>query len=148
MKNLFEKGLSYRSFIMNQPRDIRIKFTQNYITMNLGNEYRNLINSRTDRIKILGIVEGNCIDSQIYLPVLERLISTNNNIELRLVTADYLKEEHSEYRKLKLPIFIFMDAEYNIKGQFVEKPKASSSGEPVQAAAEEMVNYIIATVKQ
>jgi hypothetical protein len=130
MKTIFDKGLSYRSFLLNQQRETRIKFMQNYIPMNIKSEHRSMLNSVNKKVRILGVVEGSCPDCQINLPVIEKLISTNNNIELRLITEEYLHGELKEFEvdgKLKLPTFIFMDEAYNIRGAFVEKPKTDNA---------------------
>jgi hypothetical protein len=141
MKSIFEKGLSYRSFLLNQQKETRIIFMKNYIPMHVKDEHRSMINSVNKKIKILGVVDGSCADSQINLPVIEKLISTNTNIELKLITKEYLNGELKEFEvngKLKLPIFIFMDEEYNVRGKFVEKPKTANSD-----AAEELVGLIL-----
>jgi len=118
--------------MLNQPKDIRTKFMHKYIPLEIKAENRGLINSLDKKVKILGIVEGGCPDTQNFLPMLEKLISTNPNIELKLLTRDYLNGELQQFEidgKVKLPTFIFMDEEYGIKGAFVEKPKEDVEAE-------------------
>lgn len=146
MKSLFEKGFGYRSFMLNQPKEIRARFMNIYIPMEVLPEHRALINSIAGKVRILGVVEGTCPDSQRFLPVLEKLISTNNNIELKLLTRDYLSGELEEFERdgqVKLPTFIFMDEEYGIKGAFIEKPETG-----IENAEEGLTRLILNTVKQ
>lgn len=126
MKDLYEKGLSYRTFIMNLDDDIRNKFMKYYIPLTINDEQKKKMEAVQKKIRILGVVEGWCPDCQINLPVLEKLISTNNNIELRLVLRDAVKDELKDYEvdgKVKVPTFIFMDEDFSIISAFIEKPK-------------------------
>lgn len=117
MKNLYEKGLGFRSFMLNMEKDIRSKFMKYYIPINISVEHREKINSVKENIRVLGIIDEKCPDCHINLPVLEKLVCTNNNIDLRLITRDYLEGE------TKVPTFIFMDNKYKVIGEFIERPK-------------------------
>ena len=124
LKNLFEKGLSFRSFIFNVDEDNKNKFMKYYIPMEINNEIKNKIMFLEKKINILGVVEPWCPDCHINLSVLEKMISFNNNITLKLVTRDSVNDELDEYKvdgKIKVPTFIAMDKDFNIQGAFIEK---------------------------
>lgn len=125
MKNLIEQGVSFRTFILNQESADRAKFMKYYIPLNISDEYRTRINKISSKINILGVVEGWCPDCHINLSILEKLISTNSNIQLRLVTksdAEGQLEKYYENGALKVPTFVFLDEDFNETGVFIEKP--------------------------
>lgn len=132
MRELFEKGLSFRIFMFNMKKDRRGRFMKYYIPITINDEYKEKIGSLEAKIKILGIVDEDCHDCLINLPVLEKLICTNNNIELRLVGRDYLK------RDVKVPTFVFMDDNYNVIGEFIEKPKIVKESDISTATGEKV----------
>lgn len=124
LKNLFDNGLSFRSFMLNVDEDNRKKFMKYYIPMNIDEEVKQKIIFMDKEINILGVVEPWCPDCHINLSVLEKMISLNNKINLRLVTKDGAGDELEEYKendKLKVPTFIVMDKDFRIKGAFIEK---------------------------
>lgn len=124
LRNLFDKGLSFRSFMLNVDEDNKKKFMKYYIPMKIQDEVKNQIISVDREINILGIVEPWCPDCHINLSVLEKMISLNGRMNLRLVTRDSVGNEMDEYKendKLKVPTFIVFDNEFNVKGAFIEK---------------------------
>ncbi|MDD2480918.1 MAG: thioredoxin family protein [Lutispora sp.] len=124
MKKLFDSGLNFRSYMFNVDEDNRRKFMKYYIPMEIKDEVKEKIMSLENEINILGVVEPWCPDCHINLAVLEKMISLNNKINLRLVTRDDVKDELDSYKengKLKVPTFIMMDAGFNVKGAFIEK---------------------------
>ena len=124
MKNLFKNGLSFRSYMLNVDEDNKRKFMKYYIPMEVKDEVKEKIMSLEKEINILGVVEPWCPDCHINLAVLEKMISVNDKINLRLVTREAVKGELDSYKedgKLKVPTFIIMDGDFNIKGAFVEK---------------------------
>ncbi|SHJ31958.1 thioredoxin family protein [Lutispora thermophila] len=124
MKNLFEKGLSFRSFMFNVDDVNKKKFMKYYIPMEIADEVKNKITALEEEINILGVVESWCPDCHINLSVLEKMISFNDKITLRLVTRDNVNDELDDYKedgKIKVPTFIIMDKDFNIRGAFIEK---------------------------
>ncbi len=162
MMTLYEKGLPYRTFIMNQDDDIRNKFMKYYIPLTISETHRSRMAAIKRNIRILGIVEGWCPDCQINLPVLEKLISTNQNIELRLVLRSSIKDELKAYEvdgKVKAPTFVFLDENGSAFNAFIEKPKPVweadiatvegskvamlyKAGKLAHETAEELLNYM------
>lgn len=126
MKNLYEKGLSFRSYIFNLDEESKHNIMKYYIPININNETKEKIKSIDKKIKILGVVDPTCPDCHVNLPLLEKIISTNNNIELRLAIRKMVNNEMKDYEEegvVKVPTFVFMDEDYNIIGTFIEKPE-------------------------
>lgn len=126
MKNLYEKGLSFRSYIFNLDEESKHNIMKYYIPININNETKEKIKSIDEKIKILGVVDPTCPDCHVNLPLLEKIISTNNNIELRLAIRKMVNNEMKDYEEegvVKVPTFVFMDEDYNIIGTFIEKPE-------------------------
>lgn len=124
LKDLFDKGLSFRSFMFNVDEDNKKKFMKYYIPMEINSEIKNKIIFLEKEVNILGVVEPWCPDCHINLSILVKMISYNNNINLKLVTRDIVKDELDDYKvdgKIKVPTFIAMDKDFNIKGAFIEK---------------------------
>lgn len=124
LKNLFDKGLSFKSFMFNVDEDNKKKFMKYYIPMELSSEIKEKIMCLKKEVNILGVVEPWCPDCHINLSLLEKMISLNSNITLRLVTRDSVNDELDEYRvegKIKVPTFIAMDKDFNMQGAFIEK---------------------------
>jgi len=124
LKNLFDKGLSFKSFMFNVDEDNKKKFMKYYIPMELSSEIKEKIMCLKKEVNILGVVEPWCPDCHINLSLLEKMISLNSNITLKLVTRDSVNDELDEYKvdgKIKVPTFIAMDKDFNIQGAFIEK---------------------------
>jgi glutaredoxin len=124
LRNLFDKGLSFRSFMFNVDDENKNKFMKYYIPMEIDHEVKNKIIFLEEEINILGVVEPWCPDCHINLSVLEKMISFNNKITLKLVTRDMIDNELDDYKvdgKIKVPTFVIMDKDFNIKGAFIEK---------------------------
>lgn len=127
MKELFKEGLSFRSFILNQDSAHRGKFMKYYIPIEIKDETRIRVNQISSKINILGVVDGQCPDCHINLSILEKLISTNPNISLGLITekdAEGRLESEFLIGELKVPTFVFLDENFKEKAVFIEKPEA------------------------
>lgn len=127
LRELFEKGLSFRSFILNQPDQDRAKFMKYYIPMEIKQEYRLRLDQVNSRINILGVAEGWCPDCHINLSILEKLITSNGNISLRLITKADAEGQLQPYQvagATKVPTFIFMNEQFEEKASFIEVPKS------------------------
>jgi len=110
--------------MFNVDEDNKKKFMKYYIPMEISSEIKEKIMCLKKEVNILGVVEPWCPDCHINLSILEKMISFNSNITLRLVTRDDVKDELDEYKvdgKIKVPTFIAMDKDFNIQGAFIEK---------------------------
>lgn len=126
MKNLYEKGLNFRTYMFNLDEERKLNIMKYYIPLNVDNEIKEKIESIDKKIKILGVVDLMCPDCHINLPLLEKMISINNNIELKLVTKNMLNDELKDYEEdgvIKVPTFVFMDEDFKVIGKFIERPE-------------------------
>lgn len=126
MRNLFKKGLSFRSYIFNLDEESKRNIMKHYIPMSINDDIKEQIKSIDKKVNILCVVDPLCPDCHINLPLLEKMISTNKKIELRLVIKNMVNDEVKDYEEdgvLKVPTFIFMDENYNVIGAFIEKPE-------------------------
>jgi hypothetical protein len=77
-------------------------------------------------IRALAIVEDWCRDSVDNLPILARLAEASGKLDLHVFSKDqhpdlmalYLKEGKYE----SLPVFAFLDGDFNELGRFIERP--------------------------
>ncbi len=119
MKGLYEKGLDYKSFIFNLSKADREKFIKNQISVSIKEDYRNQIGCIRTPIKILSVADVEEPNTHFNLPLLEKLVCTNNNIGLKVILKESLGSELEEpefQNKIQMPAFIFMDGKYNILG--------------------------------
>ena len=147
MKNLFEKGISFRSYIFNLDDKSKHNLMKYYIPMSIKEELKEQLGNIDKKINILGVVEPNCPDCWINLSLLEKMISFNNNIDLRLVIRKSVDKELDAYRVdgfVKVPTFIFMDENFGILDSFIEKPQILKDADINTAEGSAMnMNYII-----
>ena len=125
MKEIYDQGVSFRTFILNQETADRGKFMKYYIPMDIKEEIRDRVNQIDKEVHILGVVEGWCPDCHINLSILEKLISTNPNIKLKLITKSDAASNFEKYYEnggLRVPTFIFLDDNFFPKAAFIEKP--------------------------
>ena len=126
MENLFNKGISFRSYIFNLEDKYKYNTMKYYIPMEISKEVSDKIKQINKKIKILAVVDQKSPDCHINLSILEKMISTHENINLKLVTRSILSNELDKYKVdgfIRIPTFIFMDKDFNIIDAFVEKPE-------------------------
>ena len=147
MKDLFEKGVSFRSYIFNLDEKSKHNLMKYYIPMNIEEEVRERINKIDKKIKVLGVVEPNCPDCWINLSLLEKMISFSGNIDMKLVIRKMVTCELDDYRVdgfIKVPTFIFMDEDFNTLDAFVERPEILKNADINTAEGSKMnMKYII-----
>ena len=142
LKNVFEKAVSFRTFILNQSPENRAKFMKNYIPLEISDACRERVLKCQQKLHILGIAEGASASSQKLLPILEKLISTSSHIELRLITggdAAHALEGSSKEKEMKIPTFIFMNEDFSKRTYFT---KSFDSDEKVEEVIEELLVMI------
>lgn len=124
LHKLFNIGVSFRTFLLNQSREERARLMKLYIPMNIKEELKERIDRINNKVLILGIVEGSCTECHMTLAVLEKLVSTNKNIILRIImkkdALDSLNADE-EAGTLKVPAFIFMNENYQQKASLCGK---------------------------
>jgi hypothetical protein len=79
-------------------------------------------------LRVLAIVEDWCKDSRDALPVLDVLLAASPGTQLRVVHRDEHMDLMAAYLKdgrfAAIPVFIFMDRDFNELGRYVERPPA------------------------
>ncbi len=147
MKNLFEKGISFRSYIFNLDEKCKHNLMKYYIAMNIKEEIREKLKVISKKINIVGVVEPSCPDCWINLSLLEKMVSFNNNFDLRLVIRKAVKDELDNYKVdgfIKVPTFIFMDESFKVLNTFIEKPQILKDADINTAEGSAMnMKYII-----
>ena len=131
MEGLFKKGIGFRSYIFNLDENTKHDIMKYYIPINVNDEIRKQVNGIDKTIKVIGVVDPLCDNCKINLPMLEKIISTNPRIELRLVIEKVLGNELDDYKIdgiLKLPIFLFMDETFKIIGSLSEELFTANGG--------------------
>ena len=126
VENLFKKGIGFRSYIFNLGESHKHSLMKYYIPVTINDDIKKKVYAIDKKINILGVLYPLCLDCNLNLPLIEKIISTNSNIVLRLVLKDAVKDELDDFLvddKLKIPTFIFMDEDFNVLGSFIEKPK-------------------------
>lgn len=117
LKSLFENGKTYDEFINSLQDDKKASFK------NLNADMEPF---DTDVSYILAFAEGWCPDCQHNLPILKR-IADRFGIEIRIVPKEdneYFMEDFIENGQARIPTFVFMDKNFNVKGSWIERPKS------------------------
>ena len=145
MKELFQTGASFRTFILNQKTAGRGSIMKHYIPMTVKDEDRLEIDKVSTPLNILGIAEGDCPDCQISLAVLEKLISVNQNINLRLITNKDAQGSMESFAggTIKLPTFIFMNESFEEKAVIEGLPQASMTIDQIAELMRETIKKTI-----
>lgn len=126
MKELFGKGISFRSYIFNLDDKCKHNMMRYYIPMNIREDISEEVKKINKNINILAVVEPESPDCHINLSVLEKMVSTNSSINISITTRKFVNDELNDYKTdgfLRVPIFIFMDEGFNVKDSFIEKPE-------------------------
>lgn len=134
LKELFEAGASFRTFILNQATENRGKIMKYYIPMSLKEEHKQVMDEISYPVNILGIADGSCPDCHIGLAVLEKLISTNHNINLRLITKTDAQGKLDQFAvngSFALPTLIFMDEGFKEKAAIAGFAQSSATIEKI-----------------
>lgn len=134
LKNLFTEGVSFRTFLLNQKPEARALLMKHYIPLDIDPEQRERVNNIKGSVNVLVVVEPKSANWHLILAVLEKLISTNNKIDLKLVTQkDTSGELPKEYQNGKADalLIVFMNEEMEIKGSFA----STSNDEDLQEKA-------------
>jgi len=126
MEALFKKGISFRSYIFNLEDKYKHNMMKYYLPMKIKENIYDEIKNINKRINILAVVDPKSPDCWINLSLLEKLISTNDDIRLSIILRDIIKNELDGYKIddfIKVPTIIFMNAEFKAINSFIEKPQ-------------------------
>ncbi|MEG2787260.1 MAG: thioredoxin family protein [Romboutsia sp.] len=125
LKELFESGYDFEQEFNQSDLAYQEKSNEYRANMEITEETINKVKSIEKKINILGFSELWCPDCQINLTVIDYLTKLNPNIKLRLQTREGNEEvikAHSDDGKIKIPIFIYLDSNFEKIGSFIELP--------------------------
>lgn len=125
LKELFESGYDFEQEFNQSDLVYQEKCNEYRANMEITEETINKVKSIEKKINILGFSELWCPDCQINLTVIDYLTKLNPNIKLRLQTREGNEEvikAHSDDGKIKIPIFIYLDSNFEKIGSFIELP--------------------------
>lgn len=125
LKELFEAGCDFEDEFNKSDSLHREKAQEYRDGMKISEEIINKIKSIEDELYILGFSELWCPDCQINLTVIDYITKLNPNIKLKLQGREGNEEiikEHSDDGRVKIPLFIYLDSEFEKIGSFIELP--------------------------
>lgn len=135
-KETYQSGLTAEQFldIVEANKD---KFLENIDNATISEEDRQFFSENP--VSIAAIGEDWCTDVVHFLPVVIKLAREVDGVELRIFQRDktdlidsYLNQ--GEFKSI--PVFIFMDQDWNELGHFIERPAAAT-----QAMAQESARF-------
>lgn len=124
ISNLFENGMSFDQFIKTDEESYREKSLEVLESINFEEESIEKIKSIDEKINILICGEIWCADCMINIPVIEKMRTYNENINISIVSKDQIRESDIKIEShIKLPTFIVYDKDFNELGFFTEHPR-------------------------
>ena len=114
ISNLFENGMSFDEFIKTDEESYREKSLEVLESINFEEESIEKIKSIDEKINILICGEIWCADCMINIPVIEKMRTYNENINISIVSKDQIRESDIKIEShIKLPTFIVYDEDFN-----------------------------------
>lgn len=125
LKELFETGYEFEQELYQSDLADQEKAKEYRANMEITQETIDKIKSINKEINILGFSELWCPDCQINLTVMDYITKLNPKIKLKLQSREGNEEiirEHSDDGRVKVPIFIYLDSNFEKFGSFIEFP--------------------------
>lgn len=125
LKELFETGYEFEQELYQSDLAYQEKTKEYRANMEITQETIDKIKSIDKEINILGFSELWCPDCQINLTVMDYITKLNPKIKLKLQSREGHEEiirEHSDDERVKIPIFIYLDSNFEKFGSFIEFP--------------------------
>jgi hypothetical protein len=158
LKELYEVGWNFETFVGTGTRSERERIPKNYSRINFSEELKAEIENVDKKINFLISAEMWCYDAQLNTTVVKKLCEMNSKFEMKVITKGrgekYLKPI-LEVEEFKIPTIVVMDEDYNLLVRFIERPlpvKAVENFEDIKieylkgaylsATAEELLNII------
>lgn len=124
LSNLFESGMSFDEFIKTDEESYREKSLEVLDSISFEEEFIEKIKSIDEEINILICGEIWCADCMINIPVIEKMRTYNDNINISIVSKDQIRESDIKIEShIKLPTFIVYDKDFTELGFFTEHPR-------------------------
>ncbi len=121
----FEQGLTYREFRGQMTRN-QERFDETERTVSLADDDVAFFAGLPAPLKVAVIAEDWCGDVIANLPVLQRLAAASGKLELRIFLRDQNPDIMDQYLNAgqfrSIPVFIFMDEQFNELGHWIERP--------------------------
>ena len=125
LKKLFESGYEFEQEFYQSDLKDQEKANDYEKNMEISKEIIDKVKSIDKEINILGFSELWCPDCQINLVVMKYLTTLNPNIKLRLQPREGNEEfmkKHSDDGRIKIPMFIYLNSDFEKIGSFIEFP--------------------------
>lgn len=125
LKELFETGYEFEQELYQSDLAHQEKTKEYRANMEITQETIDKIKSIDKEINILGFSELWCPDCQINLTVMDYITKLNPKIKLKLQSREgheAIIREHSDDERVKIPIFIYLDSNFEKFGSFIEFP--------------------------
>jgi thiol-disulfide isomerase/thioredoxin len=127
MKELFKGGSTFLEFVNKDKDTYKEKTLENYHRMEVNQELENKVKEIQEIVHILVFGEIWCPDCMINVPALQKMADMNDKIIVRIVSREGNEAYMTNYSlngKPRIPTFIVMNHEFQVKGVFVEQPQA------------------------
>jgi len=125
LKTLFEDGMKFGDF-MNLENGKHKDAMKGFSSIDaISKELKDEILKVEKKIKILVFSEVWCPDCVINVSALEKLHLINNKVEFKIVGREGNEDTMKVYGdkdKSYIPTFVIMDDNYNVLGNFIERP--------------------------
>lgn len=126
LKELYEVGCTFESSVGEGTKSERARIPKNSSRIILGDELTEKIINFEKEIKFLVAGEIWCPDYQLNGSVLKRFMDLNCNFDMSVITMargkKYL-EPILNIENAKYPLIVVLDKDFNILGDFQERPK-------------------------
>ena len=126
LKELYEVGCTFESSVGEGTKSERARIPKNSSRIILSDELTEKIINFEKEIKFLVAGEVWCPDYQLNGSVLKRFMDLNSNFDMSVITMargkKYL-EPILNIENAKYPLIVVLDKDFNILGDFQERPK-------------------------
>lgn len=126
LKELYEVGCTFESSVGEGTKSERARIPKNSSRIILSDELTEKIINFEKEIKFLVAGEIWCPDYQLNGSVLKRFMDLNSNFDMSVITMargkKYL-EPILNIENAKYPLIVVLDKDFNILGDFQERPK-------------------------
>lgn len=132
LQELYEVGCSFESSVGEGTKSERARIPKNSSRIILNDELKNSIINFDKEIKFLVAGEIWCPDFQLNGSILKKFMDLNPNFDMSVITMargkKYL-EPILEINNAKYPLIVVLDKDFNILGDFQERPEIVKAAE-------------------
>lgn len=132
LKELYEVGYSFETSVGTGTKSERARIPKNSSRIILDDELTNNIINFNKEVKFLVAGEIWCPDYQLNGSILKKFMDLNTNFDMSVITMargkKYL-EPILNIESAKYPLIVVLDKDFNILGNFQERPQVVKSAE-------------------